>query len=120
MSNIPAPIDATTTPAWAALQRHHDELTAAGISLKTWFAEDPSRVEKFSFDLSDLHFDLSKNLITDETVRLLCDLGRAVGLEERRDAMYSGAHINTTEDRAVLHTALRRPATDAGDRKSVV
>ncbi len=68
-------------------------------------------MEKLTFEAGDLHFDLSKNLITDETVRLLADLGRAVGLEERRDAMYAGAHINTTEDRAVLHTALRRPAS---------
>ena len=61
-----------------------------------------------------LHFDLSKNLVTDETVKLLCDLAREVKLEERRDAMFSGEHINTTEDRAVLHTALRRPASEKG------
>ena len=114
MSNVPAPIDATQTPEWAALKRHHDELQSAGISLKDWFANDPARVEKLSFDLSDLHFDLSKNLVTDETVKLLVALGRAVKLEERRDAMYAGAHINTTEDRAVLHTALRRPASEIG------
>ena len=114
MSNVPAPIDATQTPEWAALKRHHDELQSAGISLKDWFAADPARVEKLSFDLSDLHFDLSKNLVTDETVKLLVALGRAVKLEERRDAMYAGAHINTTEDRAVLHTALRRPASEIG------
>ena len=115
MSNVPAPIDATQTPEWAELQKHHDELEAAGISLKKWFADDPARVEKLSFDMSDLHFDLSKNLVDDETVRLLVALGRAVKLEERRDAMYSGAHINTTEDRAVLHTALRRPESQAGE-----
>ena len=114
MSNVPAPIDATATPEWAALQRHHDELEAAGISLKKWFADDPSRVEKLSFDLGELHFDLSKNLVTDETLKLLVALGRAVKVEERRDAMYAGEHINTSEDRAVLHTALRRPASDAG------
>lgn len=111
MSNIPAPIDATATPEWAALQRHFDELD---INLKKWFADDPKRVEKLSFDLADLHFDLSKNLVTDETIKLLVNLGRAVRLEERRDAMYAGAHINTTEDRAVLHTALRRPKSDEG------
>ena len=111
MSNIPAPIDATATPEWAALQRHFDELD---INLKKWFADDPKRVEKLSFDLADLHFDLSKNLVTDETVKLLVNLGRAVRLEERRDAMYAGEHINTTEDRAVLHTALRRPKSDEG------
>lgn len=111
MSNIPAPIDVTATPEWAALQRHFDELD---INLKKWFADDPKRVEKLSFDLADLHFDLSKNLVTDETIKLLVNLGRAVRLEERRDAMYAGAHINTTEDRAVLHTALRRPKSDEG------
>lgn len=114
MSTIPAPIDATQTPAWKALQEHHDRLIEEGISLKDWFAADSERVEKFSFDAGDLHFDLSRDLITDETVKLLCDLGRAVGVEERREAMFSGEHINTTEDRAVLHTALRRPKEQAG------
>ena len=88
MSKIPAPIDVTQLPEWKALQDHYDRLQAEGISLKDWFAADPDRVAKLSFDTSDLHFDLSKNLITDETVKLLADLGRAVGLEERRAAMY--------------------------------
>ena len=114
MPDVPAPIDATQTPEWKALQDHFDSLQSKGISLKDWFAADPQRVQKLSFDLSDLHFDLSKNLVTDETVKLLAALGKAVGLEERRAAMFSGVHINTTEDRAVLHTALRRPASDAG------
>lgn len=111
---VSAPIDATQTPAWAALQAHFDELKAQGISLADWFASDPARVEKLSFDAGDLHVDLSKNLITDETVKLLADLGRACGIEARRDAMFAGEHINTTEDRAVLHTALRRPAEQKG------
>ena len=114
MPDVPAPIDATQTPEWKSLQDHFDSLQSKGISLKDWFAADPQRVQKLSFDLSDLHFDLSKNLVTDETVKLLAALGKAVGLEERRAAMFSGVHINTTEDRAVLHTALRRPASDAG------
>ncbi|WP_297183492.1 glucose-6-phosphate isomerase [uncultured Enorma sp.] len=114
MSTIPAPIDVTQTPAWKALQEHHDRLIEEGISLKDWFAADSERVEKFSFDAGDLHFDLSRDLIIDETLKLLCDLGRAVGVEERREAMFSGEHINTTEDRAVLHTALRRPKEQAG------
>lgn len=114
MSTIPAPIDVTQTPAWKALQEHHDRLVEEGISLKDWFAADAERVEKFSFDAGDLHFDLSRDLITEETVKLLCKLGRAVGVEERRDAMFEGAHINTTEDRAVLHTALRRPKDQVG------
>ena len=114
MSALTTPVDVTATPEWAALGRHHDQMVSQGIDLGAWFANNPERVEKLSFDLGDLHFDLSKNLITDETVGLLADLGRAVGLEERRDAMFAGEHINTTEDRAVLHTALRRPAADAG------
>lgn len=114
MPNIPAPVDATTTPAWAALKEHHDEMVASGFSLKEAFASDAARVDNLSFDMDDLHFDLSKNLVDEKTIGLLCDLGRAVGLEQRRDAMFAGEHINTTEDRAVLHTALRRPAEDAG------
>ena len=114
MPTISAPIDATTTPAWAALKAHHDELVASGFSLKEAFATDAERVSKLTFETSDLHFDLSKNLVDDKTLELLCQLAREVGLEERRDAMYAGAHINTTEDRAVLHTALRRPASEVG------
>ena len=114
MSDFKAPIDATATPEWAALQAHHDELVASGFHLKDAFANDPDRASKLSFDMDDLHFDLSKNLVDDRTLGLLCDLARAVGLEERRDAMYAGEHINTTEDRAVLHTALRRPASEKG------
>ena len=114
MANVVAPVDITATPEWKALQEHFDALQAEGISLKDWFAADPDRVAKLSFDTSDLHFDLSKNLVTDETVKLLLDLCRAAGVEERRDAMYAGEHINTTEDRAVFHTGLRRPASDIG------
>ncbi len=114
MSKIAAPVDATKTPAWEALAAHFQDLKNGDFSLKAEFANDPNRVSDLSFDMDDLHFDLSKNLINTKTVELLCDLGRAVGLEERRDAMYAGEHINTTEDRAVLHTALRRPASDKG------
>ena len=114
MSNIPAPVDATKTPEWEALKAHHDKLVADHFNLKDAFAADDKRVEKLSFDMSDLHFDLSKDLVTDETVKLLCDLARAVKVEGRRDAMFSGEHINTTEGRAVLHTALRRPKDQIG------
>lgn len=114
MSTVPAPVDAASTPAWSALTEHLRALRAAGIDLKRWFADDPDRVRRLSYDLGDLRIDLSKNLITDETLAHLVDLGRAVGLEGRRDAMLAGEHINTTEDRAVLHTALRRPASEAG------
>ena len=114
MPTVPAPVDAVKTPAWQSLSDHLDALLAEGVDLKRWFAEDPGRVERLSYDLAGFRIDLSKNLVTDETLRLLVDLGRAVGLAERRDAMLAGAHINTTEDRAVLHTALRRPASQAG------
>ena len=115
MPNKPAaPVDITATPAWKALAEHFAKLQEDGISLKDWFASDPDRVSKLSFDTSDLHFDLSKNLVTDETITLLLDLCRAAGVEERRDAMFAGEHINTTEDRAVFHTGLRRPASQKG------
>ncbi len=111
---INPPVDAVKTPEWAALQKHYDELQAEGVCLKKWFAEDANRVDKLSFEAGDLHFDLSKNLIKPETLKLFANLAKAVKLDERTKAMYTGVHINNTEDRAVLHTALRRPAEDAG------
>ena len=113
MSTIAAPIDATQTEAWKALADHAQQMKE-NFHLKKAFADDPERVAKLSFDMDDLHFDLSKNLVDEKTLGLLCDLGRAVNLEQRRDDMYAGVHINTTEDRAVLHTALRRPASEKG------
>ena len=102
-----APIDPTATAAWG-------ELTAleAGFTpdLRGWFAADPERVERLSLPLADLHVDLSKNLITDEILASLVRLAEQTGVTQRYEAMLGGAHINTTEDRAVLHTALRRPA----------
>lgn len=111
---INPPVDAVKTPEWAALQKHYDELQSEGVCLKKWFAEDANRVDRLSFEAGDLHFDLSKNLIKPETLKLFADLAKAVKLDERTKAMYTGVHINNTEDRAVLHTALRRPAEDAG------
>ena len=99
-------IDPTTTSAWSALSAHHKALTP---NLRDWFATDPARAEKFSFTADKLHVDLSKNLITSETVELLLKLAEEVKLEQAREAMFSGEHINVTENRAVLHTALRRP-----------
>ncbi|OFK25277.1 glucose-6-phosphate isomerase [Olsenella sp. HMSC062G07] len=113
MEAVPAPIDATMTTTWGELERHYAKQETQ-FTLKKAFANDPQRVRKLSFDAAGLHIDLSKNLVTDETIGLLVNLARELGVEERRDAMYAGAHINTTEDRAVLHTALRRPAADAG------
>lgn len=111
---INPPIDATKTAAWAALDKHYNELKSEGINLREWFESDPERTAKLSFDAGDLHFDLSKNLIKPETLPLLAQLAKDVKLDERIKQMYSGVHINSTEDRAVLHTALRRPVSDEG------
>ena len=114
-----APVDATTTNAWATLQGLHDALTP---DLRAWFADDPGRAERFSLTAGDLFVDLSKNLITDEVVAALVALADEVKLADRRDKMFAGAKINTTEDRAVLHTALRQPpsATVEVDGRNVV
>ncbi|WP_278235584.1 glucose-6-phosphate isomerase [Isoptericola sp. AK164] len=105
-----SPVDATTTPAWGELLRHHQEFRG---DLRGWFATDPGRAERFSHTTGDLMVDLSKNLATDETFELLVRLAREVNLPDRIEAMFSGEHINVTEDRAVLHTALRRaPGTE--------
>jgi len=100
------PVDPTTTPAWARLTALYESLEP---DLRGWFADDPSRAKSFTFTAGDLYVDLSKNLINADILSALADLADQVGLVERRDAMYAGEHINVTEDRAVLHTALRAP-----------
>lgn len=107
MVPVTAPIDPTTTSAWAELTAHKDGFTP---DLRQWFATDASRVERMSLPVGDLHVDLSKNLITDEILASLVKLAEETGVADRYAAMLAGEHINTTEDRAVLHTALRRPA----------
>lgn len=102
-----APIDCTATSAWAELEAHKASFTP---DLRGWFAADAGRVERFSLPLADLHVDLSKNLVTDEILASLVKLAEETGVADRYAAMLAGEHINTTEDRAVLHTALRRPA----------
>ncbi len=99
--------DIAASPEWDALRRHHDEI--AGKHLREFFAEDPDRGRELALTVGDLYIDYSKHRITRETLSLLVDLAKAAGLEWRRDAMFSGEHINTSEDRAVLHTALRLP-----------
>lgn len=99
--------DITATPAWQALSRHHEEI--GGTDLRDLFAHDPARGTELALTVGDLYIDYSKHRVTRETLTLLLDLARAAGLTERRDAMFSGEHINTSEDRAVLHTALRLP-----------
>ena len=104
---VTAPIDPTFTSAWAELDAHRASFDP---DLRGWFAADDDRVGKLSFPLADLHVDLSKNLVTDEILASLVKLAEQTGVAERYAAMRAGEHINTTEDRAVLHTALRRPA----------
>ena len=108
MSDIPV-IDPTMTPAWDTLDQLADNFDP---DLRKLFADDPNRTQTFTFDAADLHVDLSKNLVCPTLVGHLLALAEQTGVLELRDRMYAGEHINVTEDRAVLHTALRRPATD--------
>ncbi len=94
-------------PAWKALERHQGELV--GRHLRDMFAADPARAERFACEAAGLYLDYSKNRITEETVRLLVQLAEESGLRERIDAMFRGDHINVSEDRPVLHVALRMP-----------
>ncbi|MFI5100162.1 MAG: glucose-6-phosphate isomerase [Actinomycetes bacterium] len=98
------------SPQWAALQAHRDELGA--VTLRELFAADPSRGTTLTVQAGDLYLDYSKNILTAQTVRLLVALAEQAGLRERIEAMFSGEHINTTEDRAVLHVALRMARTE--------
>ena len=99
--------DITATTAWQALSRHHADV--ATTSLRERFAEDSARGSELALTVGDMYIDYSKHRVTRETLELLIDLARAAELESKRDAMFSGSHINTSEDRAVLHTALRLP-----------
>ncbi|MEO5746307.1 MAG: glucose-6-phosphate isomerase, partial [Terracoccus sp.] len=99
------PTDPTSTAAWARLT----ELKERAIDLRQAFADDPGRVERMTHGAADLYVDLSKNLVDDDVLAALVGLASEVGLAERRDAMFSGEKINVTENRAVLHTALRAP-----------
>ncbi len=94
-------------PAWKALEAHFAELR--DVHLRDLFAEDPGRGERLVAGAAGLHLDLSKNRITDETLILLGRLAQERGVEERREAMFAGERINVSEDRPVLHTALRMP-----------
>ncbi len=95
--------------AWQALKRHHAEI--AGRHLREVFAADPGRGERLTAEAAGLFLDYSKNRVTDETMRLLLELAAESGVAEHRDAMFRGEHINVSENRAVLHVALRMPRT---------
>ncbi|MFG3548767.1 glucose-6-phosphate isomerase [Streptomyces sp. NPDC047725] len=95
------------TPEWTALAKHREEL--GEVRLRELFEADPGRGTGYALRVGDLYVDYSKHLVTDETLRLLRELAAATGVFELRDAMFRGERINITEDRAVLHTALRAP-----------
>ncbi|PZG15747.1 glucose-6-phosphate isomerase [Nonomuraea aridisoli] len=99
--------DITQSQEWAALGKHHEEL--AGRQLRELFAEDPGRAGRMTVTAGDLYLDYAKHRATQETIDLLVALAERAGLRERVEAMFRGEHINVSEDRAVLHVALRLP-----------
>jgi glucose-6-phosphate isomerase len=110
----------TKRKAWTALEAHHKKIQAT--DLKKLFAEDSKRGERLALEAVGIYFDYSKNLINDETMQLLVELARESGVQSRRDAMFRGEKINITENRAVLHVALRAPKDETilVDGKNVV
>ena len=107
MANISAPHALTRLPAWGKLDANYWEIRK--IHLRKLFADDPKRGERFTVDDIGIYLDYSKNRITDETLRLLLELAESCGLRKHIDAMFRGDKINATENRAVLHVALRAP-----------
>jgi len=110
----------TTRPAWQALSAHRQKVH--DLTLRSLFDGDPTRAERMTLDAVGIYCDYSKHRVTDETIRLLIDLAQQCGLRARIDAMFRGDKINITEDRAVLHVALRAPrdASIVVDGKNVV
>jgi glucose-6-phosphate isomerase len=110
----------TARPAWKALVAHHKKIR--DVHLRQLFADDPNRGERLTVEAAGVFLDYSKNRITDETLKLLLKLAEECGLQQRIDAMFNGEKINLTEDRAVLHVALRAPrgASIMVDGKNVV
>src|SRR5262245_50988642 len=106
--------------AWQALEDHYE--TMRGLHLRKLFADDPTRGDRMAAEAAGVYLDYSKNRINDETLKLLIDLAEQSGLRGRIDAMFRGEKINVTEDRAVLHVALRAPkgASIVVDGKNVV
>ncbi len=110
MSPTPKTTPLTSLPAWQALEKHSAAIREA--HMRDLFAKDPDRAAKFSVEAEGLFLDYSKNRITAETMSLLLDLARQSGLQQKIEAMFSGAKINLTEDRSVLHVALRAPKSE--------
>src|ERR1700754_231219 len=112
MTSVLAISDITATPAWDALRRHHEQV--GETHLRQFFDDDPDRGRDLTVTVGDLYIDYSKHRVTRDTLRLLIDLARAANLEERRDQMFSGVHINTSEDRAGLPPAVRGARASEG------
>jgi len=110
----------TQRPAWKALQNHYKQIEP--LHLRNLFADDPQRASRFSMEALGIYLDYSKNRITGETIPLLLELAESSDLQTRIEAMFRGDKINFTEDRAVLHVALRAPqhASMVVNRKNVV
>jgi len=106
----PHPVPITATAEWAALDKHHSEI--ADVHLRTMFADDPGRGEALSARFDGLYLDYSKNRLSARTLELLVALAERAGLRDRIEAMFTGQKINSTENRAVLHIALRAPADE--------
>ena len=115
MSRTAGPSALRDRAAYQALEQHAEQLRAT--HLRDLFADDPERGTRMTAEAEGLFLDYSKNRVTDETLRLLVELAEESGLRGRIDAMFSGEHINITEDRAVLHVALRAPADAAIHRR---
>jgi glucose-6-phosphate isomerase len=105
------PTPLTQRPEWKALEEHYARVR--DLHLRELFAQDDRRGERFALEAAGLYLDYSKNRITDETLRLLLQLAESSGLRQRIDAMFSGQKINITENRAVLHVALRAPQDES-------
>ncbi|WP_237800450.1 glucose-6-phosphate isomerase [Corynebacterium accolens] len=103
-------MDITASSQWKDLVKVYEE--KQDMRLRELFAADANRAENYTFDAAGLHVDLSKNLIDEDVLQHLVEVARAADVEGRRDAMFAGEHLNNTEDRAVLHTALRLPVED--------
>ena len=107
----------TQRPVWKALEDHYQAIRH--VHLRTLFAEDPKRGRRLSLEAAGIYLDYSKNRVTDDTLRLLLQLAEAAGLRERIDAMFRGEKINVTENRAVLHVALRTPNSSVEPCKAI-
>ncbi|HSV24108.1 MAG TPA: glucose-6-phosphate isomerase, partial [Xanthobacteraceae bacterium] len=114
------PLPLTARPSWKGLQAHYEKIR--DVHLRTLFADDAKRGESLNAEAAGIYLDFSKNRVTDETLALLRGLAEESGLRERIDAMFRGDRINTTENRSVLHVALRAPrgASIVVDGKDVV